>query len=251
MAQDFDNAAIGYDETFTNTKIGKRQRQVVWNYVDHLIAGRPRSILELNCGTGEDARHFAEAGHNVLATDISEEMLLVTQGKCQSLQNVSTQVLDLSNPPDLNQQFDLIFSNFGGLNCLDRDELKRLANWSMKHLSKDGRLVLVIMPRDTLIEKWYRTYKRDNKSIELRQSNQPTIVNVDGQAVRTYFYNPDEIVSLFKGFKLIKVKATGYVPSYWSGHRMEGLLLMMSKVFSAFGLGAKFGDHFLVEMRRG
>ncbi len=36
-------------------------------------------ILELNCGTGEDAVLFSEKGFNIVATDVSEEMLKVTQ----------------------------------------------------------------------------------------------------------------------------------------------------------------------------
>ncbi len=250
MSQDFDNAAKGYDETFTNTKIGKQQRQVVWNYVDQILSDSPKSILELNCGTGEDARHFAESGHNVLATDISRKMLTITQGKCQTLDQVTTQVLDLTNLPNLDQQFDLIFSNFGGLNCLDRDQLKRFAEWSLKHLKKDGSLVLVMMPRDTLIEKWYRKYKGDNNSIELRQSNQPTAVNVDGQAVHTYFYNPKGVIELFANLNVAQIKATGYVPSYWSEHRLEGLLLGLDLFFNLISLSPKYGDHFLVHFHK-
>jgi len=153
-------------------------------------------------------------------------------------------------PPALDQQFDLIFSNFGGLNCLNPDQLQRLAEWSLKHLNEDGSLILVIMPRDTLIEKWYRKYKGDNTSFEQRQGDNPTVVNVDGQAVHTYFYNPDEVIELLPTLKVKTVKATGYVPSYWSGNRLEGLVLGLGWLFGLFGLGAQYGDHFLVHFRK-
>jgi len=250
MSQDFDNAAKAYDSSFTNTKIGKRQRKEVWDYVDQCLSNGKRSILELNCGTGEDARHFAEAGHSVLATDISSEMLRVTQSKCRALTNVTTQSLDLTTLPNLNQTFDLIFSNFGGLNCLDRDQFKTFADWAVKHLNEDGSLILVIMPRDTLIEMWYRKYKRDKKSIDLRQGNQATAVNVDGQEVNTYFYNPDEVIELFPNLKATSVKATGYVPSYWSGNRLEWLVLLFSRILKMIGLTGKYGDHFLIHFRK-
>lgn len=250
MRADFDTAAKAYDSTFTHTKIGQRQRQVVWNHVDNILNKdyTKKSILELNCGTGEDARHFAEAGHQVLATDISEEMLTVTLGKCQALPNVSTQQLDLSNLPKIDQSFDLIFSNFGGLNCIDRNQLRLFSTWAEAHLNTGGQLILVIMPRDTLIERWYRKFKGDKQLLSLRQSNKPTQVNVDGQAVSTYFYNPEELEEIFSEFKMKKCLATGYVPSYWSGHRMESLLLVLSKLFSLVGLSGKYGDHYLVEM---
>ncbi len=250
MAADFDRAAIGYDKTFTNTAIGRGQRQVVWKRLGRILARghSKQSILELNCGTGEDAKYLGELGHEVLATDISTEMLAVTQGKCRALPNVTTQQLDLTTLPHLSQQFDLIFSNFGGLNCLDSNQLRRFANWSQSHLVDGGSLILVIMPRDTLIEQWYRRFKGDRQSLRLRQSQNPTQVNVDGQLVQTYFFNPDEVTEIFEGYEVKTLKATGYVPSYWSGHWLESVLLLFSRVFSILSIGGRYGDHYLVEL---
>src|SRR5262249_44012428 len=43
--------------------------------------GAGDSILELNCGTGEDALHLARRGARVLATDISATMVQVAREK--------------------------------------------------------------------------------------------------------------------------------------------------------------------------
>jgi ubiquinone/menaquinone biosynthesis C-methylase UbiE len=73
---DFDIASINYDNTFTFSNIGKAQRNRVFKYLNPLIKKRKKlSILELNCGTGTDAITFGNLGHNVIATDISQEMI--------------------------------------------------------------------------------------------------------------------------------------------------------------------------------
>ena len=82
MTEDFDIASAQYDTAFTFSKIGKAQRKMVFKYLNPILTQRQKlSILELNCGTGEDAIRFAQLGHHVLATDISEGMINVAKAK--------------------------------------------------------------------------------------------------------------------------------------------------------------------------
>ena len=123
MASHFDPVAYRYDADFTDTPLGRRQRELVHRYVRPLI-GKGIRVLELNCGTGEDAVWMAAQGAEVLATDISTGMLQVAEQKGKAagvaitfqqlaLQDVGAFVLPAGHPG-----FDLIFSNFDGLNCL-------------------------------------------------------------------------------------------------------------------------------------
>ena len=75
MDNSFDPVADLYDEIFSNTRIGKAQRDIVWKYLrkKNLIN---KNILELNCGTGVDAIHLAQ-NNRVTATDASEAMLRI------------------------------------------------------------------------------------------------------------------------------------------------------------------------------
>src|SRR5688572_23347635 len=132
MAAPFDHIAPTYDSAFTQSAIGQLQRKHVWNYLEKItpeLGGL--EILELNCGTGEDAMLFSEKGFNIVATDVSEEMLRVTQQKAHrySLQNkITSHYLDLESFDEtvFDKKFDLIFSNFGGLNCIHPDSFKIL-----------------------------------------------------------------------------------------------------------------------------
>ncbi|WP_199899091.1 hypothetical protein, partial [Ideonella sp. B508-1] len=60
----FDTVARDYDRDFTHSLVGMAQRRVVWDVLDDWQARRsgPGAVLELNCGTGEDALHLARAG---------------------------------------------------------------------------------------------------------------------------------------------------------------------------------------------
>jgi SAM-dependent methyltransferase len=79
----FDELAAGYDEGFTATAIGTLMREAVWRRLDACFAAGDR-VLELNCGTGDDAVHLARRGVRVLATDASAAMLALARTKVES-----------------------------------------------------------------------------------------------------------------------------------------------------------------------
>jgi hypothetical protein len=78
----FDAFAADYDATFTHTALGQRLRRRVWRVLaDYFQAGQ--TVLELACGTGEDAVWLAQRGLTVTATDGSAEMVRATAVKAQ------------------------------------------------------------------------------------------------------------------------------------------------------------------------
>src|ERR1051326_614191 len=75
----FDQFAHDYDEHFGGI-LGRLFRRAVWRWLD--AAFQPgEQVLELSCGTGEDALHLAERGVRILATDPSAGMLEVARKK--------------------------------------------------------------------------------------------------------------------------------------------------------------------------
>src|SRR6185436_3926462 len=79
----FDGAACAYDEEFTNTPIGRLQRSRVQHFLKRSLHKNSLSILEINCGTGEDAIWLTKNGHEVVATDASEKMIDVVKRKIE------------------------------------------------------------------------------------------------------------------------------------------------------------------------
>jgi SAM-dependent methyltransferase len=138
----FDKLAADYDRSFTESAVGTLLRRAVWRRLDACFRAGDR-VLELNCGTGEDAVYLARRGVRVLATDISPAMLRVARDKVANagaeqlielarvaIEDVKGQGSDRSAERDhqefgsagtllsRSEPFDGVLSNFGGLNCV-------------------------------------------------------------------------------------------------------------------------------------
>lgn len=140
----FDQLAPTYDTDFTATPIAQYLRNRVHG---HLLRNfQPgMHVLELGCGTGEDALFLAQQGIRVTATDYSQEMLTVAREKTASCENVSLFPLDLSAPRVVEPgvQYDGVFSNFGALNCLS--DWQPLAQWLANIIKLGGIAAFGIM----------------------------------------------------------------------------------------------------------
>ena len=134
-ASGFDAAAPVYDQSFTHTTIGRLQRERVWHYLKpYITPNTPKDILEINCGTGEDALYMGRLGHAVWATDLSEKMIVQAKAKAENVVQFKRMDLRDLKKEFPNQHFDVLFSNFGGLNCINAHDLttwkKEMAEWT-------------------------------------------------------------------------------------------------------------------------
>lgn len=259
----FDSVAAKYDSTFTRSIIGKAQREIVRDYLENVLNEKAKQkILELNCGTGEDAVWFAKRGHTVLATDISEKMLELTEQKIKAnnlSRRIRTRRIDLSKTEDLtlNNEFDLIFSNFGGINCIPFNDLFKLPESLFKLLKPGGRIILVIMPTFCLWEMFYFTIKLNLKKAFRRSSTNGTKVYLNGEELTTYYYTPIIINKIFrKGFKQVFLKPLGFFipPSYLEKffspkQRTFNLLKKMESIVTNWSVLANYADHFLIDLK--
>jgi ubiquinone/menaquinone biosynthesis C-methylase UbiE len=72
----FVRIAATYDAQWTDRPVGRAQRDLVWRNADRLFHAGD-AILDIGCGTGEDAAHFTARGVRVHATDVSAQMTRV------------------------------------------------------------------------------------------------------------------------------------------------------------------------------
>jgi SAM-dependent methyltransferase len=168
----FDIAAPTYDADFTGTRLGRWLRELVWEQLADLFVEGDR-VLELGCGTGEDAIWLAQRGISVTATDASSGMLAVAQAKAEAAgvaMRVAFAELDLAKAQDtkramdggrwrveakksdhqasgssghLVNSYDGALSNFGALNCVPDRRL--VAELLAGLVRPGGRLALVVM----------------------------------------------------------------------------------------------------------
>jgi SAM-dependent methyltransferase len=70
----FERLAARYDELWTETAVGRAQRNAVWRVVDRLF-GAGDCVLDIGCGTGEDAARLGSRGVSVSGIDASAAMV--------------------------------------------------------------------------------------------------------------------------------------------------------------------------------
>ena len=137
----FDRLAARYDELWTSTPNGRVQREAVWRRIDKLF--RPGdNILDLGCGTGDDALHFMSRGVSVMGIDASQEMVLIARSR-----GVGAFSYRLSA---LSSRFDGAISNFGMLNCVER--LEPVAEELARLVRPGGKLAICVIGRFCLRE---------------------------------------------------------------------------------------------------
>lgn len=257
MEANFDKAAIDYDDAFTNSEIGKLQRNLVYRQLlKHLDS--VQTILEINCGTGEDAIWLAKRNFKVTATDISEKMIETAKSK-GDFENLNFVTADINSITTSfkKEKFDLIFSNFGGINCLSKSELDYFFRNITSLLSEKGKLILVIMPKSTIWEQCYFLAKAQFSSI-YRRKKESVLVDVSGEKVQTYYYNPKDVVNLsVKDFILASQKPIGFFvpPSYMEPFfkNKKGLLQFLNsfeKGISGWSFLSKHADHYIITLQK-
>jgi ubiquinone/menaquinone biosynthesis C-methylase UbiE len=140
----FDAIAARYDEMWTNTATGRLQREAVWREIDPLFSHGAR-VLDLGCGTGEDALHLTRAEVAVSAFDASPEMVRVARER-----GVDARVLAIEDIGTLEGAWDGALSNFGALNCV-RD-IGVLCDPLSRLIRPRGYVALCVMGRFCLHE---------------------------------------------------------------------------------------------------
>jgi ubiquinone/menaquinone biosynthesis C-methylase UbiE len=156
VAGAFDALATRYDQLWTHTAAGRAQRHVVWKVLEDLF--RPGDhILDLGCGTGEDALWLARRRLNVHAVDAAPRMIQQVRERAAaerlSLETTVLPAEELRRLPG-DTLFDGALADFGVLNCVE--DVRALAMSLARLIRPGGKLVVVPMGRFCLWEAlWY------------------------------------------------------------------------------------------------
>ncbi len=127
--------AYNKDAQRRNNAEGKREvwkEEVRLKFADMLKSEDKKSVLELGAGAGFDSKFFKEEGFDVLATDLSPEMV-----KMCIKRGIYSQVADIYNLSSLNRKFDAVFS-MNVLLHVPKNDLDTVLNSIASVLTKDG-----------------------------------------------------------------------------------------------------------------
>ncbi len=259
-AEAFSEQSVIFDDLYSNDTIIQYKRERVRN---HVLRHLPENshILELNSGTGEDAVFFAEKGHYVHATDISqgmqEQLMRKVKGKDLN-RHITNELCSYTALDQLKNKgpYDLVFSNFAGLNCTN--ELDKVLKSLPALLKPNGMVTLVIMPKFCLWETLL-LFKGNFKTAFRRFfSSSGRTAKVEGHYFKCWYYNPSYVIKWMKEqFDVLSIEGlcTIVPPSYLEG--------FAEKHPSAFSFLKKWedrlksrwpwryvGDYYIISLRR-
>ena len=207
----FSKQATHYDADDQSNFILTDLRQQVYEHVQKFIKPQSR-ILELNAGTGIDASHFVELGHRVHATDLSEGMIKQIQQKIEEnrwKEKLTCQMLSYDQLNLVHGKFDYVFSNFGGLNCIQ--DLGLVTRSLPELLNKGAYVTWVVMPPVCPWELAGVFKGRFSKSFRRYNSNGVTS-HLEGHYFKTYYHSLNAIRKIFgPSFQFIKSEALAVI----------------------------------------
>ncbi|MDZ4764762.1 MAG: class I SAM-dependent methyltransferase [Chloroflexota bacterium] len=264
----FDPLAPTYDHDFTASPIAAHLRARVHARLDRAF-GAGDSVLELGCGTGEDALRLAQRGVRVLATDASDGMLAAARAKTAGEPLIMIQKLDLSNltpqPPldmergsrvsDGGEVFDAVYANFGVLNCVD--DWRPLALWLSARVRSGGIAGFGVMSPFCVWEiMWHGLH--GEWGVAFRRLRGSARFDVGGGAIAIHYPTIRRLTRDFAPhFKRVHVEPLGVLlpPSdvYGAIERrprwLRRLLMWDARIGQARAL-ALFADHYWIEFER-
>jgi SAM-dependent methyltransferase len=257
----FDSVAADYDGPRGNNELIQRMRQTLWDTV--LRECRPGSrLVDLGCGTGLDAAHFARLGFEVLATDWSPRMVerarerARAEGLDERMHAAHVGIQELARIGDGAGRFDGMYSNFGPLNCVP--DLPAVAAECARLLRPGGVLVFSVIGRICPWEVAHYALRGRLRRAAVRAARGVTPVGMNRHTIWTRYYLPREFYRDFAAhFELTEYRALSlfmpppYLVERYRRHpRRYERLGRMDDRWGALPLLRDMGDHFLIVMRR-
>ncbi|MEI9918793.1 MAG: methyltransferase domain-containing protein [Bacteroidota bacterium] len=233
----FSAQSAHYDEDDKANMVIADLRQQVYRHVARFMKEKSR-VLELNAGTGIDAAWFASKGHSVLATDLSDGMVSEMKKK-----GIDARQLSYDKINSIGEKFDYVFSNFGGLNCID--DLGKVTTHLSGLLKPGGSVTWVIMPPVCLWEIMSMTFRRFHKN--------GVMAHIDGHYFRTWYHSLSDIKKAF-GDQFEFIESEGLAALSPPPHKTDFFAYRFSRkidqVFNRTFPFNRWADHIIVTFRK-
>jgi SAM-dependent methyltransferase len=258
----FDGVASDYDRSNAANPTLRGMRARAWAAVDPLLAPGSR-LLDLGCGSGRDAEHFAANGHHVTAIDWSPAMVAEARRQVRAsgvsarveVQHVGIHEIDRLAPVDA--RFDACYSSFGPLNCVV--DLETASRQIADRLRPGGLLIASVIGRICPWEIAVHVVRGQFRRAVVRFRRGLVAVPLEGGTVWTRYYTPREFERIFAaaGLTRISLRALGllvpppYLSAFAARHsRAMRLLQRIEDRTASWPIVRDCGDHFLIVLRK-
>ncbi len=253
----FSAKALVYDDYGADHPVILWARAQVREHIMALVPPGAR-LLELAAGTGADAAFLAGRGYHVHATDLADGMVAETRRKIATrglgdrltAQHVSfTELENVTGGP-----YDLIFSNFGGLNCIP--DLTAMTRGLPRLLKPGGFVTVVVMPP---VCPWELVQAlRGDFTTGLRRLHPGGIMaRVATAYFKTYYYRPGQVLrALGPGYRRVTLRGLclfsppSYLEKFSRGHpRLFRRLAALDERLGGWPLLNAMGDFFMLTVQ--
>jgi SAM-dependent methyltransferase len=237
-------------------------RALSWQVISRYVPA-PGRLLDIGCGTGLDAQHFAQNGYRVLATDWSPQMVERTEDRAATNQladnlqalRLGAQELHRIDPAG-HGGFDGAYSNFGPLNCVP--DLRDVSRECARLLKPGGHLIFSVIGRICPWELGYYLTRMRARRALVRFARSMTAVNLNQHKVWSRYYTPREFYRRFAAeFERVEHRALSlFLPPpylidlYERTARFSRAMGWLDDHLGGWPLLRGAGDHFLMILRR-
>ena len=262
----FDQAAGTYDEVYQANRVMAWMRQESLATLRHTFKPGSR-LLEVGCGTGEEALALSREHYTIVATDLSPAMIETARAKARASGNDRVTWLDLPAgrladlPADAGPApFDGAFSSFGALNC--EPDLDRVAHGLHRLLCPGAKLVCSVMNRFCAWEiAWGLVHLRPKQAFRRLAGSwiEAGLASPEGRlTVASRYYGPRGFARAFAPhFRLQRVRAFPVlIPPPYLSHLWDRAPTLFARLenserrLSALFPFSHLGDHSLLVLTR-
>jgi SAM-dependent methyltransferase len=261
----FGRAAERYDQEVGENAAMRYMRRISLATLDKAFQPGQR-VIEVGCGTGQEAVHLAQRGVHVLATDLSTEMVMLTAQRAARAnveERVQARRLAAGELSVLVKEyghgtFDGGYSSFGPLN--GEKNLRAVSEPLAVLLRRGGPLVVSVMNRFYPIETAvYLTHGHPRQAVRRWRGKamagvSPTLPDI----IPTWYYTPRAFARAFSpAFRRVSCRALPLLlpppplAHLWS--HAPGLVRALTRYDAWLASRWPFsglGDHFLMVLHR-
>ena len=250
--------SCGYDSALLQNRVFSYYRAISLGELESAFKPGDR-LLELGCGTGEEAVHLAKRGISVLLTDASDSQVESARRRIQreKLEHLLTaRVLAIEELDTLKRElgegaFDGAYSSFGALNCASG--MERLPADLHSLIKPGGRFICSVMNR-TCGWEIFSGLASLRPGNAFRRLGEPAagIDGVPDSRVNVRYFTQGQMEDIFR--PLFQIEGSRDLPMlpppYLDGvfRHLPGYLEWASK--KKDGALRGLGDHMFIRMRR-
>jgi SAM-dependent methyltransferase len=263
VAHGYDLVARTYDLVEGRNAISERVRRTTLQAALRAFRVGDR-VLELGCGTGRDAVDLARAGIQVVATDISAEMISITRARAsrEGVEDlVDARVLSAAEAVRAGGPYDGVYSNGAVLNL--EPNLPEVVAGLKDSLRQGAHAVLTAANRLSLFElAVYPLGLRPRKAFRKLGTSVPIPISREGigkgYVVPTRFFTPKEFLWTFNGgFEVVSLRGLQSITPPWNlvdmSTRFRTVVAPLERIEDRIGTWRPLrtlGAIYLVVMRR-